>query len=1086
MPLKLIARRLLLALCLTCFTSLLFAQQKTFTGKITDMNGQPVGGATITVKGTTLAALTDDNGNFSISVPAGREALIVSYVGYETREIPLGAENNLSLSLKPTTTSLNEVVVTGYSTQKKKDIIGAVSVVNTEDLKSTPSANLSAQLQGRAAGVVVSNTGQPGSGAVVRIRGFQSFGNNNPLYIIDGVPTEDPSSLNPQDIESMQVLKDATASAVYGTRAANGVVIVTTKQGRMGKAQVSYDGYVGFQTITDDMVPDLLNTSQYMEYLTRSTTHSNDPALNYKHPVFGANGSFAVPDYIVVSSAFKGGVPAGDPKADPSLYSLDPLYQILKTTPEGTDWFDAVLRNGIIQSHQVTATGGTDKALYSVGLNYFDQEGVFKYTDYKRYTVRANTSFKPKSYFRFGENLQVSYEDRLGGDQRGEEGAWSWAYRMVPYIPLYDIKGGFGGNAVGESGNGSSPLATLIRDSDDKNIYYKLFGNVFAEVIPVKYLTARTSFGVDLGSQYQRDIARKTYERAENRAVTQLNERTYNSINWTWTNTLTFQKQIATDHDLKILVGTEAIKRKFKVVRASGQRFDFDNDDFIQLDRAGLLPGDRNVFNYNLDEENIPGLETVTISSLFARADYAYKGKYLLNATIRRDGASVFGPENRYANFPSVGVGWRISEEDFMKSLTWVTDLKLRAGWGEVGSIGNVRALNQYTSFTSTAGSTNYDIGGNNTSAVTGYRVGTIGNPSTKWETTESKNIGLDLTIFQGKWDFTFDYYHNDTKDLLVPKLRNGLEPLATQPQENIGTMRNSGFEISVNHHGAITTDLNYDFSLNFSHYKNELTKMNEEGTVRLVNFDRLNNALITRAGDPISSFYGYQIDGFYNTDADVNRGPKINGAPGTIGTWKYKDIDGDGDITTADRVILGSPHPDFQLGANLGLNWKNFDFNLFLFWNQGNKIYNYTKYYTDMRVFVGGVSTRVLNDTWTPQNTNAKLPVLQPGQNGFTSFVRANSNSYYVEDGSYLRAKNIQLGYTLPKSMISKIGMSNIRLYVQAQNLFTITNYSGPDPDLSVINNRVDDISTDTFIGVDRAGFPTPKQFLLGLNVSF
>jgi hypothetical protein len=364
--------------------------------------------------------------------------------------------------------------------------------------------------------------------------------------------------------------------------------------------------------------------------------------------------------------------------------------------------------------------------------------------------------------------------------------------------------------------------------------------------------------------------------------------------------------------------------------------------------------------------------------------------------------------------------------------------------------------------------------------------VGTIGNPSTKWETTESKNIGLDLTILQGKWDFTVNVFSNDTKDLLVQRLRNSLEALATQPQENIGTMRNKGFELTVNNRGTITADLNYDVSLNFSHYKNELTKMNEEGTVRLVNLERLSAGLITRAGDPISSFYGYQIDGFYNTEADVNRGPKINGAPGVVGTWKYKDIDGDGDITTADRTILGNPHPDFQLGANLGLNWRNFDFNLFLFWNQGNELYNYTKYNTDMRVFVGGVSTRVLNDTWTPQNTNAKLPVLQPGQNGFTPFATGNSNSYFVEDGSYLRAKNIQLGYSLPKRLIEKIGLSNIRVYAQAQNLFTITDYSGPDPDLSLINNRVDDIQTDTYIGVDRSGFPTPKQFLLGLNVSF
>lgn len=829
------------------------------------------------------------------------------------------------------------------------------------------------------------------------------------------------------------------------------------------------------------MKPDLLTTPQYIEYLRRSGTAS--------HPVFGTNASFTLPDYFVVSAAFKGGVPTGDPRADPSRYSLDPLYQIYKSDPEGTYWFDEITRKGIIQSHQIGANGGTEKALYSVGLNYFNQQGVYNYTKYERYTVRANTSIRPKDWLRFGENLQVSFEDRLGGEQRDEGSAWSQAYRMVPYIPVYDINGGFGGNAIGESGNGTNPIANLVRGADNKNKYYKVFGNAFLELIPLKGLTARTSIGLDYGNQFERTISRKTYERAENQGTTQLTERIFNYLNWTWTNTLNYQKTIADDHDLKVLLGTEAIRRTFKVTRAFGQRFDFDNADFISLDRSGLLAGDRNVFNF--DNANVPGIGAVTIASVFGRLDYSFQGKYLINGTLRRDGASVFGADNRFAVFPSVGLGWRISEENFMKSISGLTDLKLRGGWGRVGSIGNVPVLNQYSTYTSTAGATNYDINGSNTSSSTGYRIGTVGNPTTKWETTESKNIGLDIALLQGRWDFSLNIFQNDTKDLLVERLRNSLEPLATQPQENIGTMRNRGFEISLNNKGSITRDLSYDVSINFSRYKNELIKMNNEGTVRLQGLDRLSNALITRAGLPISSFYGYQIDGFYNSADDVSKGVKINGLPGTIGTWKYKDISGpdgkpDGDITALDQTILGNPHPDFQLGANFGLNYKAFDFTAFLYWNYGNEIYNYTKYYTDMRVFVGGVSTRLLNDTWTPQNTNAKLPQLQPGANGFTGFVSGNSNSYYVEDGSYLRAKTIQLGYTFPKSLVSKLTLSNIRLYVQGQNLFTITKYSGADPDLSLINNNVNNIRSDTYIGVDRAGFPNPKQLLVGVNVSF
>lgn len=350
----------------------------------------------------------------------------------------------------------------------------------------------------------------------------------------------------------MQILKDGTSSAIYGTRAANGVVIITTKQGRPGRAEVAYDGYLGFQSVTDEMVPEMLDNQEYVEYLKRSGAGD--------HPVFGIAPNFAVPDYIVVSSAFKGGVSASDPRANPSLYSLSPLYQILKTSPQGTNWFDEILQNGLLQSHQVTASGGTDKATYTLGLNYFNQDGTIKLTNFKRYLVRFNTSFKPTPWLRLGENAQLSYQTRLGGEQRGEGGAWSWAYRMVPYIPVYDINGGFGGNGVGQSGNAASAVSVLQRDQDDKNFTTRLFGNVFAEIQPVRWATLRTSFGADIFNNFVRDISRKTYERAENQGSTQLTEWTNVGIDWTWTNTLTLQKVIANSHDVKFLVGTEAIK----------------------------------------------------------------------------------------------------------------------------------------------------------------------------------------------------------------------------------------------------------------------------------------------------------------------------------------------------------------------------------------------------------------------------------------------------------------------------------------------------------------------------------------------
>jgi len=1047
-----------------------FSQQKSVTGKITDGSGAPVSGVTISIKGTTTGTQTDAEGNFSITVPDNNAVLIISSVGFKEQERTVGDQTTLNINLASATSDLNEVVVLGYTSAKKKDIIGAVSVVSAEDLRITPSANLAVQLQGRAPGVTVSSSGQPGAAAVVRIRGFASAGNNNPLYIIDGVPTTDGSLLNPNDIESLQVLKDASAASIYGARASNGVVIITTKQGKSGRSVVSYDGYVGVQKVTDKMMPDMLNTTQYLEYLQRSS------ADGYRHPVFGLKGSFAIPDFYITSGPFKGGVSASDPRANPDLYNVTgSLYQISKTSL-GTNWYEEVTRPAIQHNHQVSASGATDKASYSLGLNYFDQEGTFVETYYKRYSVRLNTSFKPVSFLRIGENFQFSYEDRNGGENRGEGDAWASAFRMVPYVPVYDIKGGFGGNGVGESGNGSNPVANLERQADNTNKFTRAFGNVFAEIPFTNWLTARTSFGIDAGTQFLKNIGRKTYERSENQGSTQLTEEAWYYMNWTWTNTLNFQKVFG-DHDIKLIGGTEAIKGNSRGTRAFGQNFDFETPDFISLNTAtaGSL-SDRTITTYNLGRNSL--------YSLFTRLDYSYKGKYLLTGTFRRDGSSRFGPNVRYANFPSIGVGWRISDESFMKDLAWITDLKIRGGWGQLGSEANVPGENPFSTYISNPARTNYDINGGNTSSAQGYRQAREGNPDTKWETLESSNIGLDATLFNGAIDVIFDVYSKSTKDLLVPGVLNGLEPQITKPDVNLGTMKNTGFDLGINYNGNQGKDFNYSVGVTFSHYKNELTKLNEENAPRVIGLERLSNVIRSELGHPISGFHGYILDGFFNSAAEIAAGPAMDGA--VVGSWRYKDLDGDKKITEDDRSFLGNPHPDFQLGLNLKFNYKAFDFTAFLFWNQGNEIFNYTKYYTDMRVFIGGVSTRVLNDSWTPTNTNAKLPQLGTGAtNGFTGFTTSTTNSYYVEDGSYLRAKTVQLGYTLPTKISTKAKLSNVRFYLQAQNLFTITNYSGADPDISQIS-RDPGGARDFYMGVDLGGFPNPKQFIVGISANF
>lgn len=1051
---------------------------KSVSGTVVDENNNALAGVTIELKGTTKGVFTDAEGQFSIDVPDDG-VLIFRFVGYKTEEIKVGNQAVLKIRLTPEVSLLSELVVTGYTTQQKKDIIGAVSVVKASELNSTPSPNLVTQLQGRASGVTVSSTGDPGSSANIRIRGFSSYGNNNPLYVIDGVPTTDGSRINPQDIESIQVLKDASSASIYGARAANGVIIITTRQGKPNKTVVSYDSYMGVQTLPLNRTPNLMNTAQLMEYLTITTPDT------HVDPVFGQNGSFAIPEYYVVSNAFRGGVNASDPRINPDLYTISDYsnaYQIFRTSP-GTDWFKAMSQNGLIQTHQLNASGGTETSTYSLGLNYFNQEGTFKYTGYDRYSLRLNSSFKATNFLTLGENLQVSYDNRKGDNVViGETSAWANAYRSTPFTPVYDIMGGFGGSLIGGiSGVGYNPVATLYRRKDWTNKSLRAFGNIFADVTLAKNLTFRSSIGIDAYNSNIHRVLLKEYERAEARKVTQLQEASGAYLSWTWSNTLSYHKNINNIHDIKLLAGTEAIKNQGKSINTSKNNYDSEDPDFISLNTG--LPsslGDITALN------NV--LFANSLFSYFGRVDYTLKDKYLLNATFRRDGSSLFGPEVRFANFPALGIGWRISDEDFFQNVKGINDLKLRAGWGRIGSISNVPAFNQYSTYRSSPNTDFYNIGGNGTTQ--GYGWASQGNLNTKWETTETINVGLDGTFNQGAWNFSIDVYEKNTRDLLVPSLRNALEPIVNKPLINLGTMRNRGIDLQIGNQGKLSNDLKYDVSMSFTHYKNKLTKLNDENTAQYVSAGRLSNVLITTKDMAISSFYGYDIVGFYNSEEEVANGPTINGSPAVVGTWKYRDVDGDGDITTADRMVLGSPHPDFQMGVNIGLVYKNFDFNTFLFWNQGGEIFNYTKFFTYMNVLGGGISVQKMTDAWTPETREtAKTPRIGVGdENGYTSFVTGNSTSFYVEDASYLRAKNLQVGYTLPFKLAQKIKMSNLRVYVQAQNLFTLTRYSGADPDLGLVSGNTTDQSagSDQHLGVDYSGYPTPRQFLMGLNLTF
>ena len=1048
------------------------AQDRKVTGKITDKEtGATMPGVTVLVKGTKVGSTTDADGKYSVSAPANA-SLVFSFVGYLAQTVDIGNRSTVDLILAPDESLLDEVIVTGYTSEKKKDIIGSVSVVNTKTMVAQPSSNLSSMLQGRAAGVVVSGTGAPGSASKIRIRGFVSFGNNDPLYVIDGVPTDNANSLNPQDVESVQVLKDPASASIYGSRAANGVIVVTTKQGTAGKTEISYDGYYGSQQIPDRAFPSMLNTQQYADMLFRSFAGAG---IKSNSDIFGTGATPVIPAQLYTSMT-AGGAP--DPSRVRVFPDINPdnygPYQIYNTSP-GTNWHREVTQAAPVQSHQISASGGTDKGTYALGLNYFGQSGIFKFTDLARYTLRANTSFKPTKWLKVGQNMQVSYVDQQGGngnpfdlggglDFSGEGSPWAQAYRMVPYIPVYDNNGNFGGNGVGGSGNGTNPVANQIRNKDNRYNGFGILGNIYAQVDLYKGLIFSTTFGVDqrLGNGW--GFTYITYERAENQKNNSFGEYLFRGGSWTWTNSLQYNKQLGEKHNVKFFAATESIYEQFRSVSGSRIDYDFSDPNFRSINTGKNLP-------QTFGEPSTPR----TLYSIFGKAEYQYNDRYMVSFTVRQDAASVFGPENRKALFPAVGLAWRMSEESFIKNVSAITDLKLRGSWGQMGSQRNVFPTNAYSFFGAGIGDTAYDIAGGNGAPVIGYRPRVVGNPSSRWEAAEMFNVGIDGSLWNGRLNFNLEYFSNTTKGLLVGRVRNGLEMNVGQPRINIGDMSNKGFDGSISTKGRISKDIEYDVALTFTSFQNKATRLDADGTAFFERGGgRLGGIQRTEAGQALSTFYGYKIAGIFQTQAEVDAAPKF-GTYNRVGVWKLTDTNNDGVINSSDRTYLGSPIPKFQIGSDIILKYKAFDFNAFLFWNYGNKIFNYTKWFTDLRGFVGGASTRVLTDSWSPQNTGGTLPIL----NSNDAVSGQLSTDYYIEPGSYLRLRQLQLGYTLPGSIAKKVGLRRARIYVQGQNLFTITKYSGPDPDINVLGDELQ-------MGVDQFRTPAPRVIIMGVNFGF
>ena len=1030
------------------------------SGTVTDAdNGEPLIGASVLIRGTTTGTVSDLDGNFTIDAKEG-DVLDFSYTGYATQSITVGTDSRINVALAQGVL-INEVVVTGYSSQRKRDITGAVTVIDAEELESVVASSVSQKLEGRAAGVTMATSGAPGEGTNIRIRGISGFGNNNPLWIIDGVPVEDQfqTGLNPNDVESIQVLKDASAASIYGARANNGVIIVTTKKGKAGKIKVSYDAYYGVQTPVGDY--DLLTSTD--DYIAAEISTYERAGL-------------AIPDYIEDDGTLTEYIFPVTNSIDESTYSY-PDNLIMKPNLEGTDWWDEVFDPAPVTDHNLNISGGTENATFNISAGYFKQEGTMIHTNFTRYSLRANSRFKAGKFV-FGENLQFRTGERLRTDANNEGSVIGNIFKISPLTTIYDISGDhFAGSKANSLPQGSNPVAQVINGKDNVTDYLGLFGNAYGEFHFTDYLFFKSSIGIDMGNNFAPVFTFPTFENREPATSNRFLERWDKYRNWTWTNTINLNLDLGDKHALQVLAGYEAIQNTYRGIEGRISDYFVTGVDVRYLNSVLGNASSRSISSFGNES---------TLASMFGKVDYAFDDKYILSLTIRRDGSSKFSENNRYGVFPAASIGWRVSSEKFMEGLDWLDDLKLRAGYGVTGNQ-NIRDYNYSDNYGSNGiGNTGYAIAGGNTPAP-GFALTSRGNPDTKWEENTSVNAGVDVSVAQGKFNFVFDWYERNIDGLLYQSTLPGPAGSAAAPFSNVAGMKNTGWDVAVSYQDKINSDWRYNIGINLSHYTNEITAIDGERDFFLEEAVETRDPIapsINMIGHPISSFRGYTVEGIFQSQAEVDAHGQVGAK---VGGLKFADLNGDGMITEEGDVgIIGSPHPDLTMGLNLGISYKNFDFTAFIFGVFGNEISNQTRAFSHLRQFNGNITKDVLANAWTESNTNTDIPALNADDPS-----SKQQSTYYIEDGSYIRGKQFQLGYTLPGDVLSGVGIENLRIYVQAQNLFTITDYSGADPAISNVNQGNGGDATpgdvnDIWTGFDHGNYPASKLWMFGLNLSF
>jgi len=968
------------------------------TGKVTDRNGEPLIGVSVKIKGTNIGASTDVNGQYSLNTPDDNSTLVFTYIGYITQEISVNNQAIINISLKDDAKSLDEVVVVGYGTQSKRNLTSSIGSVSMKDLGDQPVQQVGQVLQGKIAGVqIIQNSGSPGSALMIRIRGTGTVNNSEPLYVIDGNLGASPSDLDPNQIESVDVLKSASAAAIYGAQGANGVVVITTKKGVAGTSVMHLNMYTGIQEVHRTL--SLVNAREYATIYNKALTNAGK----------------------------------------------SPLFQNVESLGEGTDWQDAIFRTAPILNLELSASGGTEKGRYYISGGYFKQNGTVINTDFSRINFRVNSEYKVKPALTIGENLGLSYGVRNDIPEFGSRNPVPNSWHMDPSVPVKNPDGTWGFPKFSDTKN---PVAEATLYSNTTKVP-RLNGSVYLDFDLLSSLKFRSQLNMNLGfsNVYYFNPTYDIFPLQRN-LTTSVSRNIGQTTNWDWQNTVTFDKAYGS-HNIEILGGVTAQSNYSENVFATGQGVPLN---------ANTDPNLRYLNLTTTGQQALGGAGEFGMLSFLGRANYSFKGKYLFTGNFRVDGSSKFGSNNRFGAFPSFSLGWRVSDEGFMKNISFIDDLKLRGGWG---MLGNQNSLPNYAFANSITPNLIYVLG---ESISQGQAPTSLGNPDLKWETTKESEIGLDFTGFGNRVSFSASFYNKSTSNMLLRVPIPAYTGVQTAPFVNGGDVNNKGVELLLVYRKPNPGKFFYDVSVNFSKNINKVTKLSNSQAALFAGGSR------TVVGESIGVFYGYVMDGIFQTAADVSNHPfqTTGTAPGDV---RFKDLNSDNKINQADRTTIGNPWPKGSYGLSSNFRYNAFDLNLALNAVYGNDILANWKYFTQGSNFYNK-DTDMLN-AWNGEGTSNTIPRLNvndPNDN-----MRASS--YYIEDGTYLRLQNVQLGYTYPHKIFNKA--QKLRLYLAARNLITLTKYRGFDPEIGSPGSTL-------IVGTDEGYYPQPRIFTAGLNLSF